>query len=181
MEKGIKFYIRVAGVLFVVCAITALLLSAIHGLTKDKIETNAVNKMNATIAEIFKGDIKTEKVEVPLSSTVKDVYKVTCDDDLVGYAVHVVPMGFKGDIDMMVGVDQSGKCIDVKIISLSETPGLGSKVGDEIFLAQYQGGDGNYTVKGDIQPVAGATISSAAVTDGVNAAIDVLMTGGMLK
>lgn len=179
---NVKYFARIAGVLFVVCTITALLLGAVYGLTKGTIEENNIKTMNESISSIFEGEIEIEQIEGlnGLDDSVKAVYKVTEYDELIGYAVHVAPLGFKAEIDMIVGLDINGKCESVRVVTLSETPGLGSKVAEDDFLKQYAGKKETFTVKENITPIASATISSVAVTNGVNAAMSVyeIIEGG---
>ena len=40
---------------------------------------------------------------------------------------------------MMVGINKDMTVSGVKILSMSETPGLGAKAGDESFINQYKG------------------------------------------
>ena len=63
------------------------------------------------------------------------------------------------------------------IVSHGETPGLGAKADDAEYLAQYIGKSGELSVvktepsaDSQIQAVTGATITSSAIADAVNAA-----------
>ncbi|MBQ4562830.1 MAG: FMN-binding protein [Clostridia bacterium] len=173
MEKkfDLLYILKIAGVLFIICGLTALMLSAVNLVAKDKIAENAQARMNESIALIFGEGITTEQVEKDFQAPVNSIYKVySADGNILGYAVYTVPVGFKGDIEMMVGVTLGGHCKSVEIISMSETPGLGTKAGEDSFLDQFH----NVTepVVGDnIIPVAGATISSRAINTAVDAAI----------
>jgi electron transport complex protein RnfG len=66
--------------------------------------------------------------------------------------------------------------IGVEIISLSETPGLGSRVDDAEYLAQYSGMSVNKVpaLGEDVDAISGATISSRAVLSGVQKALNAL-------
>lgn len=181
MEKkfDIKEILRIGVVLFVICAIVALLLSAVNELTKEKIAFNAQERMNSSISVIFGENIKTALIEAETQAPVKEIYEVKdSSETLMGYAVYAVPVGFKGDIELMVGVTVAGNCKSVEIISMSETPGLGTKVGEPKFLEQYHNNQGSLVLGSDITPVAGATISSRTVNDAVNAAVEAV--GGVI-
>ena len=96
-----------------------------------------------------------------------------------GYAVMVNPNGYGGIISMVVGVSEDGTVTGVDIISQSETAGLGARCTEDGFKAQFAGKKANITVakggNGDensIDAISSATITSKAVTSGVNAAID---------
>ena len=102
------------------------------------------------------------------------MYEVLEGDRVVGYCVELASPGFGGDISMTVGFEADGRILGVSIVSLSETPGLGSRVQEAAYLDQYRGQSGPLTLGEDIDAIAGATISSRAVTDGVNRAVEIL-------
>lgn len=171
-KKGFKYFIRIGGTLFLIAAIMAFALAVVNELTADRIAANAEKETNATIAEIFGDGIEFTQLSGEFQSPVKTVYDVTKDGQPQGWAVLCAPAGFKAEIEMIVGVAPDGSCRSVKIISLSETPGLGAKVAEDEFLSQYVAKTGGLEIKTDIAEVAGATISSSAVNDAVNAALD---------
>ena len=79
---------------------------------------------------------------------------------------------------MIIGVCKQATVTGVKITSLSETPGLGAKASNEEFTKQYYGlEEGISVIKSgmpngnEISAISGATITSKAVTEGVNAAL----------
>ena len=91
-----------------------------------------------------------------------------------GYVVEVTPSGFGGTIDMVVGVGTDGTVTGVSIISMSETSGLGANASKESFRSQFVGKSGVLAVSkdgGEIDALTGATITSRAVTSGVNTAL----------
>ena len=96
-----------------------------------------------------------------------------------GYAVQVTPGGFDGAIDMMVGIDKGGRVLKIAIISHTETAGLGAvaaaqNAAGEAFRESFVGQSGSLAVTKDggcIDAITGATITSRAVTEGVNAAL----------
>ena len=40
-----KYFIRIAGILLIICAVTALLVAGVNAITKDKIEENNMKKI----------------------------------------------------------------------------------------------------------------------------------------
>ena len=85
--------------------------------------------------------------------------------------------GFAGPIEVVVTVDEAGKITAMTVgenASFAETAGLGTKVKDEAFIAQFLGQAGPFEVGGNIDAVAGATWSSKAVVEAVNAALESL-------
>ena len=97
-------------------------------------------------------------------------------------AVKVVTSGSQGNIEMIVGVDETGAITGVSIVDNSETAGIGSKVMDNLpnddgvkVLDQFIGltGAGTLAVKKNVTPITGATVSTKGVTAGANAALAV--------
>ena len=86
--------------------------------------------------------------------------------------VHVVTSGYAGDISMLVGVSSDGRVTGLVIRDMKETPGLGRKaLTDSQFLAQFLNTDGTAAVGENIDALTGATVTSKAVTQGVNSAV----------
>lgn len=86
--------------------------------------------------------------------------------------------GYSGVIRSYVGVDLDGTVIGVNVIKQTETPGLGTKITEPDFLAQYAGknlGNANWTVKkegGDFDQITGATISPKALTSSIKEGLE---------
>ena len=97
-----------------------------------------------------------------------------------GYAVKVAPSGFGGAITMMVGVSADGQVLGISVISHAETPGLGAVASQNTdkgvaFRDQFVGLIAGITIgggKNQVDSLSGATISTQAIVDGVNAALD---------
>ena len=171
-KKGLKYFIRITLTLLAIAAVMAFALAAVNEATKDRIAENNLNEMNSVISKIFGEGIESSKLDAAVSDPVKEIYSISKGEEFLGYAVKCAPMGFKAEIEMIVGVVPDGSVKSVRIISLSETPGLGAKVADEAFLSQFDGTSGGLEVKVNISEVAGATISSRTVTNAVNAAVE---------
>ena len=88
-----------------------------------------------------------------------------------GYVVETVTAGYVGDVTLWVGVNSDGAVTGITVRKLSETFGLGQRAAsDTKFLSQFLGTDGGLTVGENIDALTGATVSSKAITKGVNAA-----------
>ena len=76
---------------------------------------------------------------------------------------------------MMVGVDLEGTVTGISILSLSESPGLGANAKEAWFQDQFVGMTAPVAVEkdgGQVQAITSSTITSRAVSNGVNAAIN---------
>lgn len=87
--------------------------------------------------------------------------------------------GYNGDITLSVGIGKDGTLKGYQITSIGDTPGLGMKATEEKFSSQFKGVDSEgktvtKTTPGEdeIEAISGATITSRAVTNAVNAAIE---------
>jgi len=62
----------------------------------------------------------------------------------------------------------------IQFLTLTDSPGIGTKAKDEPFIGQFRNkpiADG-FVLGGDVQAIAGATITSTAVTRMVKIAVD---------
>lgn len=168
-------------VLLVTSVVVALILAFTNSVTKDKIAENTRKEQDAAKIEVLAGATIFEDVDFKdETGLVKNVYLGKNEKhELIGWCANVTPSGYGGVIDTIVGFGTDGSVTGIKIVSLSETPGLGAKATDEAFSGQFAGknGDGALTViksgkagESEIMAISGATITSSAVKDGVNAA-----------
>lgn len=155
--------------LFLVTLVMSGLLGVVNYVTKGPIAEFKQESMNASMREV----LPAESYE-PVSYDGGDSLVSGAWAADGGYVIEVTPSGFGGVIDMMVGVDSSGSVSGVSIVSMSETSGLGNNASKPEFRAQYVGRDDNMAVTkdgGDIDALTGATVTSRAVTLGVNTAL----------
>ncbi len=100
--------------------------------------------------------------------------------EVLGYVISVTSHeGSQSDITLSVGIRNDGTLNGYSITSISETPGLGMLVQEKAFYSQFENkSESSYTVvktapsaDNEIEAVTGATISSRAVTNAVNASL----------
>lgn len=176
MSKAKKAGISAVLTLFVITAIMSFLLAVVNGITKDRIDQHEEEKTRAALSGVLADGVTLgEKTEDFQDGTglVKAVYGSTD-----GYVVEVAPVGYGGAISMVVGVNSQLEVTGVEIISQTETSGLGANAAKgakgEAFRSQYVGQSGELAVVkdgGTIDALTGATVTSRAVTKGVNAAL----------
>ena len=173
-ESNLMYVVRLAGTLLLIAAIVAALLAGVNTVTKPIIEELNAAKTQAAIEAVLPGGGQ----EIAFTDATGLVTKVYASE--TGYAVQVAPSGFDGAIDMMVGIDKDGNILGISIISHTETAGLGAVAAattsaGEAFRGQFVGQSGSVgTAKrgtGTLDAITGATITSEAVCNGVNAAL----------
>ena len=109
-----------------------------------------------------------------------DYFEVSGSGKPVGYCLNVVARGYGGPIHMLVGIDREGIIMGVRILTHSETPGIGARINEVLpgdnrpwFLEQFVGKSGRtVALKKDVDAVTGATISSNAVTSAINSSVN---------
>ena len=174
MKSTAMYILRLALTLLVITSVVAAALAGVNAITAPKIAALTQQKTQAAIEAVLPGG--GEKLETFTDETglVQAVYASD-----TGYAVQVAPAGFDGEITMMVGISKEGTVLGIDIISHTETAGLGAVAAantsaGESFRSQFAGAQGALAVSkdgGTIDAITGATITSRAVTDGVNAAL----------
>lgn len=165
-----KYILRLTLTLLLITAVVAGLLAFVNELTAGKIDELTRQKAEQAMREVLPAQDYTP-LDAALPQGVTEAYRAGD----AGYVVRVAPNGFGGAIDLMVGVRADGTVNGVAVIAHSETASLGANCTREEFRAQYAGGAGPFAVGqdgGTIEALTGATVTSRAVTDGVNAALD---------
>lgn len=163
---NLKELLKLGIFLMLVSAIAALALSSIYIWTAPKTALQKQLEINRALKEVMPKADKFEKLGARLYIGKKGQMKA-------GKVYMVDPVGYGGPIEMLVGIDNSKKVTGVKIVSLVETPGLGLNAADSKFLKQFigKGRDDKLIAKVDIDAIAGATITTQAVCDGVKKVI----------
>lgn len=173
----------------VICIVVAGLLAWINSMTAPVIEKNEKTTFEQSMTEVLTGVNEFEEVDIsyaPSEAGVKlDSFYKAGDK---GYVVTTVcSEGYGGDIKVMVGVNADKTINKIRIMSLSETAGLGAKANTEEFMGQYSGlksgigiekNNGGNPDNNTISAISGATITSKAVTKAVNCALQAVEEGG---
>ncbi len=180
-QSTVLYVLRISLTLLLITAVVAGALAAVNHITAPIIAAAKEAKLQAAVGEVLHGggeEIPFDKAANPLVSA---VYASEA-----GYAVQVQPAGFGGAITMMVGVDKAGNVRNIAIVSHTETAGLGDVAAKDndagnAFRGQFAGLSGTLAVTkdgGTVDAITGATITSRAVTAGVNAALACVGTLG---
>ena len=175
-ESTPRYVFRLALTLFLITAVVACCLAAVNSVTKPRIAAAREAKAQQAIEAVLPGGGEEITGYTDETGLVSKVY-----GSETGYAVEVNPAGFNGTVTMMVGVSRDGKVLGISIVNQTETAGLGAvsaakTSAGEAFRNQYTGMSGTLAVTkdgGEVDAITGATITSRAVTTGVNAALSV--------
>lgn len=171
---------RLSATLFLITALIAAGLAGVNAITKGPIADAAAEKTQQAVAQVLGDCSDAQAIDFEdESGRIQQVFSASA-----GYAVEVAVPGFNGEIRMMVGIDREGNVLGISIISHTETAGLGAVAGadnakGQAFRAQFIGLSGTLAVRkdgGTVDSITGATITSRAVTEGVNTALEWVRT-----
>lgn len=174
-----KAVLKPAVSLFLICLIVTALLAGVNMLTADQIAALAVQTAEESQRVVLPDTASFEEVD---EDTVKGL---DGSGQLAGYVITTEAKGYGGTIEVMTGITADGSVSGVVLLSQNETPGLGANATKESFTEQYQQAvpeSGFEVIKsgaaadGQIQAMTGATITSRAVTDAVNLAVEKYQT-----
>lgn len=165
-------------VLFSITMIASLCVGLVNKITFEPIEKAKAENIQTALKNVLPEFEASESEAMTVDELPVIVHTAKVGDQVVGYAVETMTTkGFSGVFRLMVGFRASGEVYNINVLEHSETPGLGSKMGDEgnSLLASFK--DKNpanmkqplAVVKdgGDVQALTAATISSRAYVDAV--------------
>ena len=199
-----KGMIKDALILFAITLIAGLMLGVVNDITKEPIAQQEQKAKNEACQNVFAAADSFEAQELADSAQIEqvltdagisgaDVDELMAAKDasgaLLGYVITVKDHeGYGGDIQFSMGITNEGTLNGISLLSISETAGLGMRAG-EVLVPQFA--DKNvskftYTKTGatadsEIDAISGATITTNAVVNGVNAGLayfDKILKGG---
>lgn len=152
-----------------VCLVTSLLLGLTNSLTEPLIAANTVAAaQKARTALLPQADSFTE---VPLTAGLENVTAIYAADNGAGHIVEAAAKGYGGKVPVMVAFDGNHNIVGVTFPENNETPGLGQKVRNADFAAQFDGRPNQAVTMDSIDKIASATVTTGAAVNAVNAAI----------
>ena len=180
-------------VLTIITLVAGLLLGVVYEITKDPIAkqqelTKQKSYMNvfSDAAEFLEIDADLEQINKELSTegltgAIDEILEAVGDNsENLGYVMKITSNeGYAGSITFVIGIREDGTVNGIEYLSISETAGLGMKAKDADFKEQFSNKNVEafaYSKSGaaadnEIDAISGATITTNAVTNGVNAGI----------
>ena len=199
MNKDYVAAAKDALVLIIITLVAGLCLGGIYELTKEPI----AHQKELAITESCKAVFPDEEGFTPVASfvlsdavisetlaaelkqngiTVGNIYTaLTADGSLAGYAIEVTSAeGYGGDIRIMCGISADGTLRGISILEIGETAGLGMRA-ESVIVPQIHNlnvAEITYTKTGktsedEIDAISGATITTRAFVNMINAALEV--------
>ena len=178
-----KEIIKLGLILMIIALIASSLLALTYEGTIEKITAQREMQNEEARKQVFPEADGFEKIAddklskmTETDDKIKEVFMAKKAGETVGYVYKTAPTGFGGAVEVITGIDLDGTITGVRIGNHQETPGLGTNAALPYFYEQY----GSMSIKqeigvskiaksdSEILAITGATITSRAVTSGVN-------------
>ncbi|MDO5416663.1 MAG: RnfABCDGE type electron transport complex subunit G [Lachnospiraceae bacterium] len=197
MKKG--GFMKDAVILFAITLVSGLLLGGVYEMTKEPImkaqlaaslekyklayPDAADFKFDQAIQDqvaVSKETLAAEKPEFGGVEVDNALNAVDASGNVIGYIVTASSNdSYGGAVKVSVGITKEGMITGMEILEINDTPGLGMKAVEPEFKDQYKGKTvdefsvtkGGSASDSEIDAISGATITSNAVTNAVNAAL----------
>lgn len=121
-------------ILGVFCLGFGLLLAATNRVTETDIAARALEDRQNSLSQVIPEGIHDNNLATD-TITMQDaqgreitVYRATKAGQVTGVAYEIFGTGYAGQIKLMLGVDNQGKVLGVRVLAHKETPGLGDKI-----------------------------------------------------
>ncbi len=184
--------------LMVITLIAGLLLGVVYEITKEPIAAEQQRAKEEAYKAVFADAQSFEAIKLDVvnveskladngyDATVNEAMKVLDKDgNAAGYVLTVTDHeGYGGDIQFAMGVKLDGTVNGISFLSISETAGLGMKAAEEDFMKQFENKNvesfqytkNGASADGEVDAISGATITTNAVVNGVNAGLYYIST-----
>lgn len=188
-----KQMIRDSLILFAITLIAGLLLGGVYAITKNPIAKTQEDKKNEAYQAVFTdaaeftevtdaADAQQILADAGYTKDRIDEVKAAMDTDgnILGYVMTITSSeAYGGELQLAMGIRMDGTVNGISFLSLSETIGLGMEAKKPEFQEQFAGKQVEqfvYSKTGaaadnEIDALSGATITTNAVTNAVNAGI----------
>lgn len=183
MEK--KFTLPAWLVLTIVSIVAAVLLAYTNINTRDIIKARAEEAVQESMKELIPDAGFFEDMNLEENSVLDRISLAKSGEDTIGYVSQITKAGYGGPIEVLVAVDKDSKLLGISVggSEFKETAGLGSHVKEPEFRQQFVGlsaplkferglfGKGK-NEPGEVDGLSGATVSSLAVFNAVDVALN---------
>ncbi|MCL2015969.1 MAG: RnfABCDGE type electron transport complex subunit G [Defluviitaleaceae bacterium] len=170
-------------IFILITAVCAGLVGLFYEVTREPVRIQQEIRQTEMIAAVLPGVENTEIAEVEGVDFVTQLVRgYDVQNQLIGYAITSFAPGYSGPVIIMTGFQEDGTIIAVRVLTQTETPGLGTAIAGLPFLAQFEGRTQTMSVSrmpslsDEIQALTSATISTAAIVNAINSAIGFMAT-----
>ncbi len=190
-------FMKDALILFAITLVSGICLGFVYDVTKGPIEQATIAANNATYREVLSTAESFETAagsEETIEATAEEFGTLgygsvaiesvlegrDASGNVVGYVINSLSKNsYGGAVKLSIGFDMDGTITGVGIREISDTPGLGLKAKEPAYRDQFIGKNADVltvtksgqAADNEINAISGATITSNATTNAVNAAL----------
>lgn len=163
-------------VLTVIAAVAAIALALTNLVTEEPIRQQNMERAHGALMELFSEADDFVPIQLTDGHELESAYTAQKAGKTVGYAATIATQGYAGPVEVIVGMEPDFQLRGIRVggSDFKETEGLGSRAKEPAFTDQFQGKQPPLTLGEDIEGISGATITSTAVVEGTNQAVDTM-------
>ncbi len=152
-------------ILTLICLVICALLVIAYNLTYVDNTGVITDKLRAGCEDV----IGSGEYKMLTDIQTEGVTSIIVNKDNGSCAFQIVASGYtKNGLNLLIGIDKSGAVSGINVISIAETPGLGTKVAEKSFLDKFKGIN-SADIK--VDNITGATYSSKGMKAAVALAV----------
>ncbi|WP_320130840.1 FMN-binding protein [uncultured Sphaerochaeta sp.] len=167
MKKNLKY----AFILLAICGVCAFALGFTNSITKPVIEKQEQENRMKALEEVSNGWAVGSEEVVSDNSIVSYYLGLSDNGETKGYIVGLKGSGYGGQLTMVASYSINGEMLSAKMLTNSETPGLGKKSENPGYMDKFKGTGGKKAVPTnksmlsteDASAVSGASVTFAAL------------------
>ena len=158
-------------VLTLICVVAGTLLAFVHDMTAPIIAEAEAARAEETYRSLVTDADTFEDVACSVEGCTATL-AAKRGSDTVAYVIVAQAKGYGGQVPLAIAFSPEGSVISLTAMSNEETPGLGTNALTPDYLSQYVGRSAEKVEKSDVDLVSGATITSTAVVNAYNVAVE---------
>ena len=172
-----KNILVIAGKLFLICAIAAVVLGFVNAMTEPAIRDRKARELKEALESLIPEGKPEKPVVVKNNSVVKAYYPVMKNGKTFAYILDLRGNGYGGELKILAAFKKNGEIISVKLMDNEETPGLGKKAEKPDYMKKFIGTGGKKPVpvrkdmlsRKDADAVTGASITFMGIANALEA------------
>ena len=169
MNNDVRNMVKDSLILFAITLIAGLILGVVYQVTKEPIAVQKEKAKQEACREVFADAAGFKEAERQAQAGEENGQVSEYNTPTEGYG---------GDIQFMMGIRSDGTLNGISLLAISETAGLGMRA-EDVLKPQFAGKSvesfeyvkGNAAAENQIDAISGATITTNALTNGVNAGL----------
>jgi electron transport complex protein RnfG len=162
-----KQMVKIGITLALIASVAATTLAVVNAVTAPRIaiyEAKVIEEALQTVAGPYEIGESRESDDSSITSL---YHLLDSNRNEVGYIVQLTGVGYGGEMTMMVSYLSDGEVLDARLLANSETPGLGKKAEEAVYMEKFIATGGANSVpqsKGELSKEEADSISGSTVT-----------------